>query len=83
MMSVILKAHAILLSSGPVEYPSQFGALLIAMGAVRPVSPQKRHSQQGLALLGGLWLSRLRKAGLAEWSRVGRRIGTSAKAQKS
>jgi hypothetical protein len=81
-MTVLLKSYAILSEvAGGIEYPSQFGELLIAKGVVQPLSPLKRHSQQGLALLGGLWLSRLRKAGLAElrYNAYGRRMSTVAR----
>lgn len=67
MNRCIDRAYALLIMVGQVDRPSDFGHLLIERGIVKPVSPQKRHTRQGLALLGGLWLSKLRKAGLAEY----------------
>lgn len=51
--------------SQPIRHMSQFGQALIDHGAVTSRA-HGRQTQQGLALLGGLWIARLSRAGLTE-----------------
>ena len=61
-----LKAAALLVELGTVQRPSAFGEMLIKCGILRNPEGRRRYKAQGLALMGGKVLVRLRRFGLAQ-----------------